>query len=171
MLEKIKPHFLKLGPSRFVVGAVLVLFILDIINSIYLRLYWIEKKLSVLFVTKLANNQGLEFSELSQDTLMQIQAMINNAFFFFLFIVLINNLFFYFFYLRKKLWAQGYILFYTLTNSLLAMTFIIEGPIMGWEWLIYNVGTIFLYLYLYMGVKTLKVETTDFIPGHEKKGR
>lgn len=163
-MAKVKSHFLSLGPRRFVIGAVIALIILDIINSIYLRSYWVFKDLSRVAVERLANKEGLQFSELSEQTIMEVTAMINNAFFFFLFIILINNLFFYFFYLKKKLWAQGYVLFYAITNSILAVIFLVEGPIVGWPWFIYNLGTMFLYFYLYLGVKVLKYETTDIKP-------
>lgn len=164
MMTKVKAHFLSIGPRRFVVCAVVMLIILDIINSIYLRSYWVFKNLSRMIVERLANNQGLEFSQLSDQTIMEVTAMVNNAFFFFLFIILINNLFFYFFYIRKKLWAQGYVLFYAVSNSVLAITFLIEGAILGWPWFLYNLGTMLLYFYLYLGVKVLKYETTDIKP-------
>ncbi len=170
-MAKIKSHFLSFGPRKFVICAVIVLIILDIINSVYLRTYWVFKDLSRVAVEKLANKEGLQFSELSEQTIIEVTAMINNAFFFFLFIILINNLFFYFFYLKKKLWAQGYVLFYAITNSILAVIFLVEGPIVGWPWFIYNVGTMFLYFYLYLGIKVLKYETTDIIPEHETKAQ
>ena len=157
MINKLKSHYLKLGPRPFVIATALILLILDIINSIYLRLYWTFKKLSLVIVERLAHGQGLELGQLSDQTIIEVQGMVNNAFFFFLFIVIINNLFFYFFYLRKKLWAQGYVLFYTISNSILAVTFLIEGPILGLPWFIYNFATMFIYLYLYMGVKTIPV--------------
>lgn len=161
MMAKVKTHFLALGPRRFVICTVLVLLILDIINSIYLRSYWVFKDLSRMIVERLANNQGLEFSQLSEQTIIEVTAMVNNAFFFLLFLIVINNLFFYLFYLRKKLWAQSYVLFYAISNSILAITFLVEGAILGWTWFIYNLGTMFLYFYLYLGVKVLKHETTD----------
>lgn len=172
-MTKVKAHFLSIGPRRFVICAVLVLLVLDIINSVYMRSYWVFKNLSHIIVERLANNQGLEFSQLSEQTILEVTAMVNNAFFFFLFIILINNLFFYFFYLRKKLWAQGYVLFYAVSNSVLAVTFLIEGPILGWTWFLYNLGTMFLYFYLYLGVKVLKYETTDIkpIPEHGTKAQ
>jgi hypothetical protein len=147
-----------------VIFAVLVLIILDIINSMYLRSYWVFKNLSRQTVEKLANNQGLEFSQLSEQTITEVTGMVNNAFFFLLFIILINNFFFYLFYLRKKLWAQGYVLFYAISNSVLAILFLVEGPIVGWPWFVYNLGTMFLYFYLYLGVKVLKYETTNIKP-------
>lgn len=174
-MAKVKTHFLSFGPRRFVIATVLVLIILDIINSIYLRSYWIFKDLSRMIVERLANNQGLEFGQLSEQTIIEVTAVVNNAFFFLLFLIVINNVFFYFFYLRKKLWAQGYVLFYAISNSVLAISFLIEGTILGWPWFMYNLGTIFLYFYLYLGVKVLKYETTDIkqkdllppIPEHE----
>lgn len=168
MMEKIKGHFLKLGPKRFVLGTVFLLLVLDLINSYYLRLYWIFKDLSIIYVEKLALKQGLDFNSLTRDSIMEIKGVIDNGFFLFLFLVLINNIFFYIFYLRRKLWAQGYILFYTVTNALLSVLFLVEGPILGMSWYIYNVVAIFIYLYLYLGVKVLKFETTDAILEHGK---
>jgi hypothetical protein len=171
MLEKIKPHFLKLGPRRFVTGAVLLLLALDLANCYYLRLYWVHKGISRLYVEKLAVTQGLDFRELSAASVREITQVIDNSFFFFLFIILVNNLFFYVFYLRKKFWAQGYVLFYTVTNAVLAMLFLVEGPVLGMAWFLYNLATILLYAYLYLGVKVLKHETTAVTPAGETPAR
>jgi hypothetical protein len=169
MMEKMKYHFIKLGPRRFVIGAVLLLLILDLLNSWYLKIYWVQKNLSLLYVERLAKTQGLDFTQLSQNSILEVKQVVDNGFFFFLFIVLLNNIFFYVFYLKKKLWAQGYVLFYTVTNAILAVLFLVEGPVLGLSWFFYNIITILLYIYLYFGVKVLKFETTDAIPVHEKK--
>lgn len=177
MLQKFKPHFLKLGPRRFVIGTVLLLVILDFVNAFYLRLWWQYRDISIKMTKKIADKQDIDWSTLSTESINEVRGLIDNAFYFFLFIVLINNLFFYVFYLRKKLWAQGYVLFYTLTTSLFAVTFIYEGPILGYPWYVYNLATLFLYAYMYVGVKLLKYETTDIdqpvdvvppTPEHEK---
>ena len=169
MMEKIKKHFTSINSKYFVVIAVIGLVALDLINSYYLRIYWVHKDLSILYVEKIALTQGVDFGQLSRDSIQEVKQVIDNGFFFFLFIVFANNLFFYFFYLRKKLWAQSYVLFYTMTNSLLALLFIIEGPILGAPWFLYNLLTIFIYLYLYLGVKFLKKSTSETIPVHERK--
>ncbi len=161
MFEKFKPHFLKLGPRRFVIGTVVLLLILDLANSYYLRLYWVHKDLSRLYVERLAQTQGLNFQELSASSLQEITQVIDNGFYFFLFIILLNNLFFYLFYLRQKLWAQGYVLFYAVTNAALAVLFLVEGPVLGAGWFTYNLATVFVYFYLFLGVKVLKPETTS----------
>lgn len=161
MFQRFKPHFLKLGPRRFVIGTVLLLIILDIVNSYYLRIWWQHRDISILMTKTLATKQGLDWSELSTESISEVKGVVDQAFYFFLFIVLINNFFFYVFYLRKKLWAQGYVLFYCLTTSLFAVTFIYEGPILGLPWYAYNIATLFIYAYLYVGAKLLKYETTD----------
>ncbi len=171
MLEKIKPHFLNLRPRRFVIGTVVLLLVLDLANSYYLRLYWVHKDLSRLYVERIALTQGLNFQELSAGSLQEITKVIDNGFFFFLFIVLLNNLFFYVFYLRRKLWAQGYVLFYTVTNALLAVLFLVEGPVLGAAWFSYNLATILIYAYLYLGVRVLKQETTSPTPARETPAR
>lgn len=158
---------MKLGPRRFVIGAVLTLIILDIINTIYLKLYWLQKDLSTLLVHQSIRSSNLVLEDFSQETIAGMSGFINNTFYFFLFLILINNLFFYFFYLRKKLWAQGYVLFYTLTAAIFGLSFVVDQVGLGIGWGIYNVLTIFIYLYLYFGVKVLKYETTDAIPEHE----
>jgi hypothetical protein len=170
MVEKFKIHFLKLGPRRFVIGAVLLLIILDIINSYYLKLYWLKKDLSTLLVHQAIYKNGEVLENFSASTLLEMKSFIDNTFFFFLFIVLVNNLFFYFFYLRKKLWAQGYVLFYTLTAAIFAISFLFDQAGLGWGWALYNLGTMFVYGYLYFGVKLLKAETT-FSPGDGKTAR
>lgn len=170
-MEKIKAHFLKLGPRRFVMGTVIVLIILDIINTIYMKLYWLKKDLSSLLVHQSIRRSELVLEDFSQETLAGMAGFINNTFYFFLFLVLINNLFFYFFYLRRKLWAQGYVLFYTLTASIFSMSFVVDQTNLGWGWTLYNLSTIFVYAYLYFGVKILKYETTDAIPEDGKSGQ
>ena len=166
-IEKIKSHFQNLGIKRFVIIAVVALVILDVFNSYYLRIYWIQKNLSMLYVEKLAHNQGLDVRLLSHQSVQEIKGVIDNGFFFFLFIIFINNLFFYFFYLKKKKWAQGYINFYAVTNLVLGLLFLMEGPILGMNWFLYNLSTILFYLYLYTGTKLLKFEY-ESSPGDEK---
>jgi len=158
MILNLKKHYLKINQKRFIIISVILLLLLDLINSYYLRLYWDHKNLSLMYVEKLALTQGLDFNELSEQSVLEIKQVINNGFFFFLFIILINNLFFYLFYLRKKVWAQGYVIFYAITNSILSALFLIEGPVMGIPWFIYNLMAIGIYLYLYMGMRLLKIQ-------------
>lgn len=168
MKEKIKQHYLKLGSRPFVIGAVILLLVMDLLNSAYLRLYWLKKDLSTTLVHEMVRKNGYVLENFSRDTIMEMKGFLDNTFYFFLFLILINNIFFYFFYLRKKLWAQGYILFYTLTGSVFSLSFLIDQADLGVMWFIYNILTIFIYLYLYFGVKLLKYETTDVIPEHER---
>jgi hypothetical protein len=170
MKKKIQSHFSGIGVKRFVIIAVMALILLDLMNSYYLRIYWVHKNLSMIYVEQLALRQGLDVSDLSHQSIQEIKGLIDNGFFFFLFIIFINNLFFYFFYLRKKIWAQGYVVFYTVTNALLAILFLIEGPILGMSWFIYNMSTILFYSYLYFGTKILKFEV-NAIPEGEKSGQ
>ncbi len=165
--EKIKRHYLDLGLQRFLVLAVITLIVLDLINSYYLRIYWVQKDLSMLYVKQLGEKQGINVNQLSKQSILEIKTLIDNGFFFFLFIIFINNLFFYFFYLKKKLWAQGYIVFYAISNALLALLFLIEGPILGLGWFLYNLSTVLFYSYLFAGAKILKFEKAA-IPGDEK---
>ena len=168
MKEKMKNHFIGRGPRRFVIGTVLLLLITDILNFFYLRLYWLKKDLSTNLVHQMFQRNGYLLENFSTDTVIEMKAFVDNTFYFFLTIVLINNVFFYFFYYRKKLWAQGFVLFYTLSAALLSVTYLLDLGLMGWSWAIYNFSTIFLYAYLFLGVKLLKYETTDAIPPHEK---
>lgn len=154
---------MKMGPRRFVVGTVLLLIVTDIVNSYYLRVWWVHRNLSYVFVQKLAEKQGISISDLVPNSINEIKYLVDNCFFFFLLIVLVNNIFFYIFYLRRKLWAQGYVLFYTLTGAFMSLSFLIEGPILGAPWYVYNLSTILVYTYLYFGVKVLKYETTDAV--------
>lgn len=168
MMEKLKKHFLNFGSKRFVIFAVLLLLLLDFINTIYLRLYWLKKDLSTTLVHQMIQRNGYVLENFSSETILEMKGFLDNTFYFFLFLILINNIFFYVFYLRKKLWAQGYILFYTLTGSIFSLSFIVDQAGLGWGWFSYNMLTMVLYLYLYFGVKVLKYETTDIIPEHEK---
>lgn len=168
MMEKLKKHFLKFGSRRFVIVAVIALLALDLINTVYLRLYWLKKDLSTTLVHQMVRKNGYLLENFSSETILEMKAFLDNTFYFFLFLILINNIFFYFFYLRKKLWAQGYILFYTLTGSIFALSFIVDQAGLGLGWFTYNILTMFIYFYLYLGVKVLKYETTDIIPEHER---
>ena len=167
-MEKLKAHYLKLGPRAFVIVCVLLLIITDLLNSYYLKLWWQHKNFSSVFVNLLAQRSGMQIQEFDQTTVQDWMQLFDNAVYFFIVLVIANNLFFYFFYLRKKLWAQGYVLFYTLSAAIFAVTFIFDGIELGAGWLIYNLSTIFMYAYLYMGVKLLRAETTLV---HGKKGR
>jgi hypothetical protein len=159
MMLKIKNHFKKFNLFHFTLGVIVSLIVLDLINFYYLSLYWTKQNLSLLYVQRLSLGQGLDVHQLSTQSIQEIKQVIDNSFFLFLVIVLINNLFFYIFYFRNKLWAQSYVLFYTLSNSVLAVLFLVEGPILGIPWFIYNLVTIFLYIYLYLGIKFFKDES------------
>lgn len=161
---------MKVEPRRFVVITVIVLFILDVINCFYLKLYWMSKGMSTILVQESVKRSSLMIEDFSRDTLLEMTGFVDNTFAFFLIIILANNLFFYFFYLKKKLWAQGYVLFYTLTAALFSLTFIFDNANLGFGWVIYNTMTIFVYVYLYFGVKMLKKETV-IIPVSGKKGQ
>lgn len=167
MKEKLKAHYLKFGPRPFVIFTVLTLLIMDVFNGYYLRLYWLHKNLS-LNIVRGSLSRGISIDDLSPGTIMEMTGLINNVFYFFLFLLLVNNLFFYLFYLKKKLWAQGYVIFYTLTGAILSCTFIFDQAGLGPFWMAFNLITIPVYLYLYCGVGLLKLETTLV---SEKKGR
>lgn len=167
-MEKIKAHFSKWPPRRFVLVTVVSLLVTDILNSYYLKLFWLKRDLSTLMVHQMIRKQGMILENFSIATINEMKGFIDNAFYFFLFLIFVNNLFFYFFYFRKKLWAQGYVLFYTLTAAIFALSFLIDQSGLGWIWFVYNLLTIPFYAYLYFGVKVLKNETT-ITPGHEKK--
>lgn len=168
MKEKLRSHFLRFGARRFVIVTVLLLIVTDLLNSWYLTLYWQKKNFSDIFVGHMISQSGLGANDFQSETITEMHAFINNIFYFFLTIIILNNIFFYFFYLRKRLWAQGFVLFYTLTAGLLAVTLIFDNAGLGGQWYMYNVASIFMYIYLYMGVKILKPETTL---EHGKKGR
>lgn len=170
MKEKLKKHFLAYGPRRFVVCATLALLILDLLNGYYLKLWWVHKDASSRIVHGVLNAKQMSANEFNTDTVQEVLQLADNAFYFFLYIILINNLFFYFFYLRKKLWAQSFVLVYTLSAAFFNLTFIAEGPILGTGWFVFNLSTILIYGYLFLGVKLLKLETTT-IPVGGKKGR
>lgn len=160
MKENLKQHFLKIGPRRFVVATVFLLITLDILNSIYLKLAFAKNDLSGKMVHMMIERMKLSTTDLDQNTLREIGGLVDKSLDFFLFVVFINNLFFYLFYLRKKLWAQGYVLAYALTAGIFSMAMIFDGYGMGAGWLIYNLITIPLYFYLYTGIKLLRDETT-----------
>ena len=167
MKEKLYAHFLKFGPRRFVIIAVLVLLVLDLINCYYLKLSWEANGLADRMVQLSIKNMKLNPEDFSPETVLEMKGLMTKTFDFFLFLIILNNLFFYLFYLRKKLWAQGYVLFYTLTAAMFSLTLVFDRS-MGLGWLFFNIATIPVYLYLYFGVKLLKNETT-LVP--EKKAR
>ncbi len=160
MLERFRPHYLKLGPRRFVVGTVITLLVLDVLNCYYLKLYFMAKRLGSQIVHSSISLSELQVHDFSRDTVTEMSSFINNSFDFLLVLVVANNLFFYLFYLKQRLWAQGYVLFYTLTAALFSLTFVVDPAGLGAGWLVFNVLTIFVYAYLYVGVKVLRPETT-----------
>lgn len=166
MKEKFMKHYLGLGPRRFVIGTVILLIILDIVSGYYLKLSWESKNIYEQMVHFWIKSLKLQTGDLSADTLVEVSGLMQKTLDFFLFLLFLNNLFFYFFYLRKKLWAQGYILFYTMTGALFSLVMIFDG--MGPGWIVVNIFSAIIYTYLFFGVKFLKSETT-LVP--EKKGR
>lgn len=167
MKEKLRNHYLKLGPRRFVILTVILLIILDFLSGYYLKLTWASKDFSQKMLELSVENMKLQVTDFSQETMNEMVGLVNMTIDFMLVLLFINNLFFYFFYLRKKLWAQSYVLFYTLTAAFLSLTMVFDHQA-GTGWLIFNILTIPTYAYLYMGVKLLKPETT-LVP--EKKAR
>lgn len=173
MKQKIRTHFLKFGPQRFVLVTVSLLLLTDLLNSWYLKLYWVKKDYAQVLIKSSIRRGGMMVEEFHPDTMAEMLGFLNNTFNFFLLIILANNIFFYFFYLRKRLWAQGFVLFYTLTAGLFSLTLLFDNSGLGSGWFIYNFLTIFMYIYLYLGVKVLRPETTveKFTPSRGKKGR
>lgn len=169
MKEKFKVHFQSWNCRYFVIFTIISLIITDIINGYYLKLFWAKKGMSQNLVGQSIAQGGMIIEDFSIDTINEMTGFVDNTFYFFLFLILVNNLFFYLFYYLKKLWAQGFILFYTLTAALFAFTFIFDDAGLSPTWKVYNVLSIPFYLYLFLGVKILKCETTN--PVSEKKGR
>lgn len=170
MKEKILAHFNRWNPRYFVVVTVLILIITDLLNGLYLKLFWSHRGMSELLVRQSIAQSGLVLEDFGPDTVSEMLGFVDNTFYFFLFLVLVNNLFFYVFYLLKRLWAQGYVLFYTFSASILALTFIFDNGGLPFGWTIYNIASIPLYLYLFLGVKMLKLKTT-IIPANGKKAQ
>jgi hypothetical protein len=168
MKAKLKSHFLAFGPRRWVVFTVISLIITDIINCWYLKIYWLKKGVSERMVEQSIAQSGYLIEDFAQSTISEMTGFVNNTFYFFLFIILANNYFFYCFYLRKKLWAQGYVLFYVLSAAVFSVSFIVDNVDLGVGWIIYNILSIPFYIYLFLGVKMLKCETTLV---NEKKAR
>lgn len=161
MKEKLLAHFRKFGPRRFVIFTVITLLVTDLLNSWYLKLWWVAKNMSMKGVQMSADRAGLEVADLTPASISELTGLFNNMFFFFIIIILINNFFFYTFYLRRKLWAQGFVLFYTLTAAALSAMFLIDNAGLGFTWYAYNILMCPVYVYLYFGVKLLKEETVD----------
>ena len=160
MKEKLQNHYKKLVPRQFVTATVITLVILDILNGIYLKLSWVKNGLSKNIVLIIIERMKLNVTDFDQGTMVEVGGLVDKSFNFFLFLILMNNLFFYLFYLRKKIWAQGYVLFYTFTGAIFSGLMIFDGYGMGLGWMIFNLMAIPLYAYLYLGVKVLKEETT-----------
>ncbi len=169
MKEKIRAHFQRWNCRYFVTFTVISLIITDLLNGYYLKLFWSHRDMSLNLVRQSITKGGMIFEDFSPDTISEMTGFVDNTFYFFLFLVLFNNLFFYFFYYLKRLWAQGFVLFYTFSAALFALTFIVDNSGLPVGWKVYNVISIPFYLYLFLGVKTLKTETTILV--NEKKGR
>jgi len=169
MKEKIRVHFQRWNCRYFVVFTVISLIITDILNGFYLKLFWTNRDMSLNLVKQSVTKGGMIFEDFSPDTINEMTGFVDNTFYFFLFLILFNNLFFYFFYYLKRLWAQGFVLFYTFSAAIFALTFIVDNGGLPIGWKVYNVISIPFYLYLFLGVKVLKTETT--ILANEKKGQ
>lgn len=167
MRDKLLSHYRKFGPRRFVLFTVLTLALTDLINSWYLRLWWVAKDMSGMGVRMTAEKSNIALADLGPDTIREVRAMFDNMFFLFLLIILVNNFFFYAFYYRRKLWAQGFVLFYALTAAGLSFVFLFDNAGLGTGWYLYNLLMSGVYLYLFVGVKVLKEETVD-LPGSKE---
>lgn len=167
MKEKILAHFNRWNPRYFVVLTVALLIITDFLNGLYLKLFWSHRGMSELLVKQSIAQSGLVLEDFGPDTVSEMLGFVDNTFYFFLFLILINNLFFYIFYLLKRLWAQGFILFYTLSAAVLALFMIFDKSDLHVGWTVYNLFSIPFYLYLFVGVKMLKTKTT--LPVQKKK--
>jgi hypothetical protein len=160
MKDKLHNHFKKWNSKTFTRVLVLVLLGLDILNGQFLRLSWIGKDSSRKMVNLLSSQGELSVSELSHDTMTELLGMIDNTFLFFLFIILINNLFFYIFTLRGKNWAHSYLVFYTLTGALFSLVMVVDSFGMGSFWGVFNIISILLYAYLFIGMKIVPFPPT-----------
>jgi hypothetical protein len=167
MNEKLRAHFLKIGPKNFVLGTVILLVVLDFLSLYNLKLNFENSGLYNNIVLLTMERMKIKQSELAPETLIEMAGLIHKTMDFGFLLIILNNLFFYFFYLRKKLWAQNYVLFYTLTAAIFSLLMIFDNHT-GIGWTIFNFLTIPIYLYLFFGVKLLKEETT-LVP--KKKGR
>jgi hypothetical protein len=159
MKEKLRQHFLKIGPRRFVLITVFSLLILDLLTGHSFRMSLIQNGFSEKLVQLSIKQANLQASDLSNETLSEVHNLMNMSLDFMLGLILVNNIFFYFFYFKKKLWAYSYVAFYTLTAGFLSLSMIFDKHI-STGWLIFNIATIPMYLYLFLGVKLLKAETT-----------
>ncbi len=159
MKEKLRQHFLKIGPRRFVLMTVFSLLILDLLTGHSFRMSLIQNGFSEKLVQLSIKQANLQASDLSNETLTEVHNLMNMSIDFMLGLILVNNIFFYFFYFKKKLWAYSYVAFYTLTAGFLSLSMIFDKHV-STGWLIFNIATIPMYLYLFLGVKLLKAETT-----------
>jgi hypothetical protein len=159
MKEKLRQHFLKIGPRRFVLMTIFSLLILDLLTGHSFRMSLIQNGFSEKLVQLSIKQANLQASDLSNETLSEVHNLMNMSLDFMLGLILVNNIFFYFFYFKKKLWAYSYVAFYTLTAGFLSLSMIFDKHV-STGWLIFNIATIPMYLYLFLGVKLLKAETT-----------
>ena len=167
MKEKLRQHFQNIGPRRFVLVTIFTLLILDLLTGHSFRMSLIQNGFSEKLVQLSIQQAKLNPNDLSAETLSEVHNLMNKSLDFMLGLILVNNLFFYFFYFKQKLWAYSYVAFYTLTAGFLSLSMVIDKH-MSTGWLIFNIATIPIYIYLFLGVKLLKEETT-LAPG--KKGQ
>ncbi len=161
MIEKCQNHFKKWNPKTFLWVAVLILLILDIGNGQFLRLSWLEKNTSMFIINIMTSSGELSLNELSGDTVTELLGMFNNTFLFFLFIILLNNLFFYCFTLLRKAWAHSYLVFYTMTGAFFSLFMVFDSFGMGSFWGFFNIISIIIYTYLFVGLKLVPLNPTS----------
>jgi hypothetical protein len=161
MKEKIKSHFDLYPPRYFVATCVIFLLITDLINCKFLQIYWTTRNFSKNIVAQTISKTGQLVEDFSLSTINEMTGFVDKSFYFLLFVIIVNNLFFYFFYLKRKLWAQSFVLFYVFTGALLQFSFILDHHGINTFWLIYNFLLIPLYLYFFLGIKILKNDITE----------
>ena len=102
MKEKLRQHFLKIGPRRFVLMTVFSLIILDLLTGYSFRMSLTQNGFSEKLVQISIEQAKLQASDLSADTLAEVHGLMNKSIDFMLGLILVNNLFFYFSLIERR---------------------------------------------------------------------
>jgi hypothetical protein len=156
MLSFLNDKFKNDGKKRFLSLAAFFIFISDLINIVYLNLYWFEKKITIPFLVKAASFQGVNLmTHPRQDLIAYRQLLIATlANVFIAFIV--YHAFVYFRFSKDKQWAIKYVYGYALTGAILTL---IELPSVFSDhklWGLAMIVTTAIYTYCFLGIRYFK---------------
>lgn len=159
MLSFLNDKFQKDGKKKFLSKAALFILISDMINIVYLNLYWFEKKITIPFLVKAASIQGVNLLNLPRQDLVAYRQLLISTFANVFIGFLVYHAFVYFKFARDKQWAKKYVHGYALTGLILTL---IELPSVLSDHIFWGLAMILtasIYAYCFLGIRYFKKES------------